>query len=53
MDARRKAHWRGPIVAIPLQVAPGAQRFETWEFNVAAVLGMGAAVDYALKVRTR
>jgi cysteine desulfurase/selenocysteine lyase len=41
------ATWLSPT---EYEVAPGAQRFETWEFNVAAVLGMGAAVDYALKV---
>ena len=29
-------------------VVPGARRFETWEFNYATVLGMAAAVDYAL-----
>ena len=29
-------------------VVPGARRFETWEFNYASVLGMAAAVDYAL-----
>ncbi len=29
-------------------VIPGARRFETWEFNYASVLGMAAAVDYAL-----
>ena len=27
---------------------PDARRFETWESNVAAKLGFGAAVDYAL-----
>jgi len=27
---------------------PDARRFENWEFNYAAVLGLGAAVDYAL-----
>ena len=30
------------------QVAEGARRFETWERSYAALLGMGAAVDYAL-----
>ncbi|MBI5879283.1 MAG: aminotransferase class V-fold PLP-dependent enzyme [Chloroflexi bacterium] len=31
-------------------IAPGARRFENWEYNVAAKLGMGAAVDYALSL---
>jgi len=29
-------------------VQPGAKRFESWEKSYAAVLGMGAAADYAL-----
>ncbi|WP_199430613.1 aminotransferase class V-fold PLP-dependent enzyme [Qaidamihabitans albus] len=32
------------------ELADGARRFETWERNVAAVLGLGAAVDYALSL---
>jgi selenocysteine lyase/cysteine desulfurase len=32
------------------EMAPGAHRFENWESNIAAKLGMGAAVDYALAV---
>ena len=27
-----------------------AKRFENWEFNYAAVLGLGVAVDYALEI---
>ncbi len=30
------------------ELRPDARRFENWEFNYAAVLGLGAAVDYAL-----
>lgn len=32
------------------QPAPGATRFENWEFAYALVLGLGAAADYALRV---
>ncbi len=39
------ARWE---TASSYSVVPGARRFETWEFNYASVLGMGAAVDYAL-----
>lgn len=31
------------------QLRPDARRYETWEFNYAAVLGMGVAVDEALE----
>eukprot|EP00668_Euglena_longa_P011920 GGOE01014340.1.p1 GENE.GGOE01014340.1~~GGOE01014340.1.p1 ORF type:complete len:421 (+),score=101.64 GGOE01014340.1:173-1264(+) len=41
------ARWVAPD---QYEVAEGAQRFENWEFNIAAVLAMGAAVDYALQV---
>lgn len=41
----RAAVWQGPD---GFAWRPGARRFENWETNVAAVLGMGAAVDYAL-----
>ena len=30
------------------RLAPGARRFECWESNVAAKLGLGAAIDHAL-----
>lgn len=39
------ARWE---TASSYSVIPGARRFETWEFNYASVLGMAAAVDYAL-----
>ena len=32
------------------ELAPGAMRFENWERPTAAVLGFGAAVDYAMAV---
>lgn len=34
------------------ELLPTARRFENWEFNFAAVLGLGAAVDYALALGT-
>jgi selenocysteine lyase/cysteine desulfurase len=39
------AYW---IEADLYQQAPGAQRFENWEFPYALVLGMGRAAEYAL-----
>jgi cysteine desulfurase / selenocysteine lyase len=41
----RSARWtsRGEY-----RLEPGARRFENWESNVAAKLGLGVAVDYAL-----
>jgi selenocysteine lyase/cysteine desulfurase len=39
------AEWTAPD---EYRVMPGAQRFETWEGNVAAKIGLGVAVDYAL-----
>lgn len=32
------------------EITEGAKRFESWEKSYAAVLGLGAAVDYALKL---
>ncbi len=32
------------------EVRPDARRFENWEFNISAVLGLGAAVDYLLGI---
>ena len=39
------ARWTGPTT---YEVAPTAGRFEFWECDVAARLGLGAAVDYLL-----
>ena len=42
----RGARWTAPA---DFQVVPTAKRYEDWEFPYALVLGMGAAVDYALR----
>lgn len=41
----RAADW---VATDRFEFRPDARRFETWERNVAAVLGLGAAADYAL-----
>ncbi len=41
----RSAEWTGRD---RYTIRPDARRFETWEGNVAAKIGLGAAVDYAL-----
>ena len=41
------AAWTGPET---YEISQDARRFETWETNYAARLGLGAAVDYALGV---
>jgi selenocysteine lyase/cysteine desulfurase len=41
------ADWTDPDA---FELAPDARRFETWEFSYALVLGLGAAVAYALDV---
>ena len=39
------ARWTAPD---RYEMRPGARRFENWESNIAAQLGLGAAIDYAL-----
>ena len=41
----RGAHWQAPDQYV---MADTARRFESWEFNHAAFIGLGVAVDYAL-----
>jgi cysteine desulfurase / selenocysteine lyase len=44
-------HFAAPWVAPGrYEIRPDARRFETWENNYAARLGLGAAVDYALDI---
>ena len=43
----RSATW---IAADQYELAKDASRFENWEFNYSAVLGLGAAIDYALDI---
>lgn len=43
----RGADW---VAADAFELVPGARRFEKWESPLALVLGMGAAVRYALRV---
>ncbi|WP_035485401.1 aminotransferase class V-fold PLP-dependent enzyme [Geminicoccus roseus] len=44
-------HFAAPWVAMDrYQLREDARRFETWENNYAARLGLGAAVDYALEI---
>lgn len=41
----RAAHW---VASDRYELCPDAQRFESWESNVAARIGLGVALDYAL-----
>lgn len=41
------ATWTGPD---RYEIEPGARRFENWESNIAAKLGFGSAIDYALQI---
>lgn len=41
----RAARW---VAADRYELRPDAKRFENWEYNYAAVFGLGTAVDYAL-----
>jgi len=44
-------HFGAPWVAPDrYELRPGARRFETWENNYAARLGLGRAIDYALVI---
>lgn len=44
-------HFAAPWVSRDAyQLRDDARRFETWENNYAARLGLGAAVDYALEI---
>jgi selenocysteine lyase/cysteine desulfurase len=44
-------HFAAPWVAPDrYELRPDARRFETWENNYAARLGLGAAIDYALDI---
>lgn len=43
----RSAIWEDPGT---YTLHPDARRFENWENNYAAILGLGAAVDYALNI---
>ncbi|WP_426440674.1 aminotransferase class V-fold PLP-dependent enzyme [Bradyrhizobium genosp. P] len=44
-------HFAAPWVAPDrYEIRPDARRFETWENNYAARLGLGAAIDYALDI---
>ena len=43
----RSATWTSPDT---YSMAPGARRFEEFEFNVATRVGLGVAVDYALSL---
>src|SRR6266702_8919401 len=44
-------HFAAPWVAADrYELRPDARRFETWENNYAARLGLGVAVDYALAI---
>lgn len=42
----RGARWTFPA---RFEIAPTARRYEDWEFPYALMIGMGAAVDYALR----
>jgi selenocysteine lyase/cysteine desulfurase len=42
-------HGAGLVSEDRFELAPGASRFENWEFPVALVLGLGAAARYALE----
>ena len=43
----RSAHW---VAADRYELRDDARRFENWENNYAALLGMGVAIDYAREI---
>lgn len=43
-------HFAAPWTEDGYRLRPDARRFETWENNIAAQLGLGRAADYALSV---
>ncbi|ARU88948.1 aminotransferase class V-fold PLP-dependent enzyme [Pseudomonas sp. M30-35] len=43
-------HSASLLTASSFKIREGARRFENWECNIAAKLGLGAATDYALDV---
>jgi cysteine desulfurase/selenocysteine lyase len=45
----RAIHWEQWVSRTQYELAPRARRFENWETNYAAKIGMGVAIEYALQ----